>query len=44
MDYGFVKVAAAAPMVSVADCQANTREIERLIGKAEEEGVEIGVG
>lgn len=41
MDYGFVKVAAAAPMVSVADCQANTREIERLIGKAEEEGVEI---
>ena len=41
MDYGFVKVAAAVPMVSVADCQANTREIERLIGKAEEQGVEI---
>ncbi len=43
MNYGFVKVAAAVPRVKVADCEWNAERIGRLIGMAEEQGVEIVV-
>jgi NAD+ synthase (glutamine-hydrolysing) len=38
---GFVKVAAAAPVVEVADCMENIRRIETLMRKAEMQGVQI---
>ena len=41
MKYGFIKVAAAVPAVKVADVAYNVQEIERLIGMADGEGVEI---
>ena len=41
MKYGFIKVASAVPVVHVADCIQNTKEIEFLIDKAERQGVEI---
>ena len=41
MKYGYFKVAAAIPSVSVADCFYNTREIERLIHLAATHGVEL---
>ena len=41
MDHGFVKVAAAVPRVSVANCEANTREIISMINEAEKASVEI---
>ena len=41
MKYGFVKVAAAVPMVKVADCEFNVQQILNLISLAEEKGVEI---
>ena len=41
MNYGFIKVAAAVPLIRVADCFYNTEKIEDLMRKAEEEGVEI---
>ncbi len=41
MNYGFVKVAAAVPLVRVADCRYNTEQMESLMHRAEEEGVEI---
>lgn len=41
MKYGFIKVASAVPVVHVADCIQNTKEIELLIDKAERQGVEI---
>lgn len=41
MNHGFVKVAAAVPLVKVADCTYNIQEIEKLITDASEKGVEI---
>lgn len=41
MKYGFVKVAAAIPMVKVADCEFNVQQILNLISAAEGKGVEI---
>lgn len=41
MNYGFVKVAAAVPHVLVADCFYNIRQIEGLMRKASEKGVQI---
>lgn len=41
MNYGFVKVAAAVPYVQVADCFYNTLQIEMLMQKASEKGVQI---
>ncbi|MCC8187361.1 MAG: NAD(+) synthase [Bacteroides sp.] len=41
MNYGFVKVAAAVPTLRVADCGYNAQHIEKLIGQAEEAGVQI---
>ncbi|MBR1469638.1 MAG: NAD(+) synthase [Prevotella sp.] len=43
MQHGFIKVAAAVPLVKVGDVAYNVQEIENLIAKAEEEGVEIVV-
>ena len=40
-NYGFITVAAAVPSTRVADVQYNVEEIERLVVKAEEEGVEL---
>ena len=41
--YGFVRVAAASPHVSVADVKSNAREITRLIESAKEKGVSLVV-
>ena len=41
MNYGFVKVAAAIPGVSIADCKFNAGRIENLIIAAEEKNVQI---
>lgn len=41
MNYGFVKVAAAVPHVSVADCKFNADKLESLIAIAEGRGVQI---
>ena len=41
MQYGYVKVAAAAPFVKVADCDYNTQRIQLMIEKADARGVEI---
>lgn len=41
MEYGFVKVASAVPVVKVADCLQNIKEIESLIAQAEGRGVEL---
>ncbi|MBO5416396.1 MAG: NAD(+) synthase [Clostridia bacterium] len=41
MIHGFVKVAAATPRVSVADCKANLREMRRIFDDACERGVKI---
>lgn len=43
MNHGFVKVAAAVPLVQVADCRANAREIEKQIIIAEGKGVQVVV-
>ena len=43
MKYGFIKVASAVPVVHVANCRQNTKEIESLIAQAEEQGVEVVV-
>lgn len=43
MNYGFVKVAAAVPRVSVADCLANGKEIKALIAEAEKAQVQLVV-
>ena len=43
MKYGFIKVASAVPVVNVANCRQNTKEIESLIAQAEEQGVEVVV-
>ena len=41
MKYGLVKVASAVPMVKVADCVSNIKEIESQIAMAEGQGAEI---
>lgn len=41
MNYGFVKVAAATPLVQVADCFYNIQQIEGLMRTAAGQGVEI---
>lgn len=41
MKYGFIKVAAAIPHVLVADCFYNTRQIESLMRKASDKGVQV---
>lgn len=41
MDYGFVRVAAGVPLVSVADCWFNIRQMEGLMRKAEAAGVQM---
>lgn len=40
-DYGFIRVAAAAPKVKVADCDYNTEEIKRVIEQAQQQSVQI---
>ncbi|MBP7965036.1 MAG: NAD(+) synthase [Paludibacteraceae bacterium] len=40
-NFGFVKVAAAIPLVKVADCKANAQQIEQLIEKASKQGVQL---
>lgn len=40
-DYGFVKVAAASPVLKVADPSYNIEEIERMIDKVEGMGVSV---
>ena len=41
MNYGFEKVAAAVPLVQVADCFYNIEKIEGLMRQASEKGVQI---
>ena len=41
MKHGFIKVAAAAPKVTVADCEANLRELLRLHRSADSQGVHL---
>lgn len=41
MQYGFIKVATAVPMVHVADVDYNLTQIESLIAQAEGKGVEV---
>ncbi|GHV47334.1 NAD(+) synthase [Bacteroidia bacterium] len=41
MNHGFVKVAAASPRVTVADCRCNIQRIEELMLDAEKEGVQM---
>lgn len=41
--FGFVKVAAATPLVKVADCRANAEALDRMTGEAVERGVSIVV-
>ena len=41
MKYGFVKVAAAVPVVNVADVAYNVQQVESLIAQAEGRGVEV---
>ena len=41
MKYGFAKIAAAVPIVKVADCHYNIEQMTSLIKKAEEKDVEI---
>lgn len=40
-NYGFVKLAAAAPILKVAECDFNTDEIIRLVIEAEKNGVSV---
>lgn len=42
-NYGYVRVACAIPVVRVADCDHNLKEIETLSAQAEERGVEVVV-
>ena len=39
--YGFLRVAAASPVVRVADVEFNTGEICRMIGEAVDQGVSL---
>ena len=40
---GFIKVAAAVPVVKLADCAANTLAIENMMAQAEGQGIEVVV-
>lgn len=40
-NFGFVRVAAAVPMVHIADCAYNAEEVKRQIDEAVREGVEV---
>ncbi|MCR4664534.1 MAG: NAD(+) synthase [Paludibacteraceae bacterium] len=40
-NFGFVRVAAAVPMMRVADCSYNVQQVKQQINEAVEEGVEI---
>ena len=41
MNYGFVKVAAAVPNIQVADCIYNITQMEKMMRKAADKGVQI---
>lgn len=41
MDYGFVRVGAAVPLLKVADCVYNTQQTENLMRQAAEAGVQV---
>lgn len=41
MDLGFIRVASAIPTIKVADCRHNTRQIQDLIEKADDQNVSI---
>ena len=41
--YGFVKVAAATPLVKIADCRANAEVIDKMTVEAAERGVSVVV-
>lgn len=41
MKYGYVKVAAGVPLLRVADCKYNGRQIDQMIRKAEERRVQL---
>lgn len=41
MKHGFIKVAAATPKVTVADCMANLSEMKKIFESARESGVKI---
>jgi len=41
MDYGFVRVGAAVPLLKVADCIYNTQQTENLMRQAAEAGVQV---
>ena len=41
MDFGFVKVAAATPRVQVADCIYNIAQIEKMMRRAADKGVQV---
>ncbi len=43
MNYGYVKVASAVPLVRVADCKFNTQQIQQLILQASNNQVEVVV-
>ncbi len=43
MNYGFVRVAAAAPMLKVANCEYNTGEIIKISKEAEKQGAQFVV-
>lgn len=41
MKHGFIKVGAATPKVTVADCEANLQEMLRIVKEAEADGVKL---
>ena len=41
--FGFVKVAAATPLVKIADCHANAEAIDKLTAEAVERGASVVV-
>src|SRR5579859_439271 len=41
IEYGFLRVAAATPLVRVADCAFNAEHLLALMGRAEGEGVSV---
>jgi NAD+ synthase (glutamine-hydrolysing) len=41
MNYGFVRVGAAVPLLKVADCKYNVEQTEILMHKASEKGVQV---
>lgn len=40
-NYGYVKVAAASPLLRVADCDFNTTEILKVVTQAQQQGVSV---